>query len=627
MGVIQFVACLLILFCLFIIPLKADVQRVNSPFYGEVLFNYNQKKFFSAVIQLEKGLSQETLAADALEAKALLGSLYLGYGLHRNAEQIFNRVLEAVTDSQSRDRAWFYLAKIQFQRGYYQLAYEHLEKISSLLPEKLEDERLTLTVLSLIKMNQADQAVAFLVKQTESYKSAAYARFNLAVLLLKRGEQASAMKLLNEIAAMPRQDAEFAALLDRVNLLLANQFLEDEQFELASQHFSRLELHGRFSNQALLGLGWSAFGVNEFAIANAAWTELAGRQPLDSNILEAYLAKPYLSYQLKNYADSLAEYKKAIDVYQQQLDSIDQQLRQTDFSELILAMGGLESADEIGWSWQHDVLEGPLKTPYMLALISSHEFHESLKNYRDLLFLKKNMNKWQTNIAVFDDVIDVKTVANTELKPRAEARLKQLSEQNHGKASQVFANRVVEIDMDEDAMALANSTELKSLHQFRRIDYRLAYKLENMGDKLNHIKLVDRVVDLQHKNRLLDGLLKWDLMASYKVRLRNIKNSLTALEREISHSEQLKINIKEIIKSLPKNYDGYRQRLAAVNQQLTTATDQVDILLQQYDVHLQAMFVDELLVVKEKIEIYRSQALLAVAHIYDINLKTSEAGQ
>ena len=621
MVVIRLFALALTLLCLFITPLKADVQRVNSPFYGEVLFNFNQQKYFTAIVQLEKGLSQGQLAADELEAQALLGSLYLSYGLHRNAEQLFNSVLETSVDNQSRDLAWFYLAKIQFQRAYYQLAADHLGKISSPLPGQLEDERLTLMALSLMRLNKVEQAIEFLTLQTKEHKDVAYARFNLAVSLLKLGEQASAVKLLNEITIRLKQDSESAALIDRVNVLLANQYLEDEQFGKANQYFSQVELHGRYANQALLGLGWSAFGRNEFATANAAWAELAGRNLSDISVLEAKLARPYLLYQLKNYSDSLVEFKKAIDIYQQQLDLIDQQLGQTDFSALILAMVEVESDDEIGWYWQHDVLEGPLLNRYMLEFISSHEFQESLKNYRDLLFIKKNLDKRQASIHVFDDIINVKTAANAELKPRAEYKLEKLSEQDQTKAIQALADKIAIVEMDEDALALASSIELERLYQLRSIDYRLGYNLENIEDKLDYVKLVERAANLQKKHRLLGGILKWDLMTTYKIRLRKIKKSLAELELENNVSAQFKENIQEIIESLPQNYDGHRLRLTAVTQRLQISASQVDDLLRQYEVYLQSMLRNELISVQKRIEIYRSQALLSVAHIYDLNLK------
>ena len=621
MVVIRLFALALTVLCLFVAPLKAEVQRVNSPFYGEVLFNFNQQRFFTAIVQLEKGLSQGKLAADEIEARALLGSLYLSYGLHRNAEKIFNSVIEESVDDQSRDLAWFYLAKIQFQRGYYQLATDHLEKISSSIPEQHEDERLTLMALSLMKLNKVEQAIEFLSQQTKEHKNVTYARFNLAISLLKLGEKPSALKLLNEISITSKNDAESAALIDRVNVLLASQYLEDEQFGKASQYFSQVELHGRFSNQALLGLGWSAFGRNEFATANAAWSELASRNLSDASVLEAYLAKPYLLYQLKNYSDSLAHYKKAISIYQQQLNLIGQQLSQTDFSDLIMTMVEIESDDEIGWYWQHDVLEGPLLNDYMLEFISSHEFQESLKNYRDLLFIKNNLSKQQEKTRVFDDIIDVKTSANAENIPRAEDRLRLLSMQNQSRMIQMIADKIAVVETDEDALALADSLELERLHQLSSIDYRLAYNLENIADKLDYVKLVERAAKLQRKRSLLDGVLKWELMTSYKARLRTLKKSLAELESENSASAQFKKNIQEIIKSLPQNYDGHRERLTAVGQRMQTAIAQVDDLVQQYEAYLQFMLRDELISVQKRIEIYRSQALLSVAHIYDLNLK------
>jgi len=627
MAVIRSIALALMLLCLFITPPKADVQRVNTPFYGEVLFSFNQQKYFSAIVQLEKGLSQGQLANDTDEAQALLGSLYLAYGLHRNAQQIFNRVLESSVDNKSRNLAWFFLAKIQFQRGYYHLAVDHLEKISSPLSGQYEDERLTLMALSLMTLGKTEQAIEFLSQQMKGDNKVAYARFNLAVSLLKLGERESAIKLLNEVSAMPKQDAESAALIDRVNLLLANQYLENEQFDLANQYFNQVELQGRFSNQALLGLGWSAFGENEYATANAAWSELASRDSSDASVLEAYLARSYLLYQLKNYSDSLSEYKKVIDIYQQQLDLIEQQLNQTDFSKLILVMVELDSNDEIGWYWQHDVLEGPLLSGFMLEFVSSHEFQESLKNYRDLLFIKKNLSKQQASIHVFDDIIDVKTAANGENKPRAEARLMQLSAQNHDNKIQALADKIVEIEMNQDALALADSVELERLHQLRSIDYRLSFNLEELEDKLDYIKLVEQATKLQKKQRLLDGVLKWDLMTSYKARLWQIKKNLAELESENRSTDQFKENIKEIIKSLPQNFDGHSERLSAVGQRLGTATTQVDDLLRQYDAYLQSILRDELVAVKKRIEIYRSQALLSVAHIYDLNLKLGEVSQ
>ena len=141
------------------------------------------------------------------------------------------------------------------------------------------------------------------------------------------------------------------------------------------------------------------------------------------------------------------------------------------------------------------------------------------------------------------------------------------------------------------------------------------------------MKLVEQTANLQQKHHLLDGVMKWDLMTSYKTRLGKIKKRLAELESENGASDQFKDNIQQIINSLPQSYDDHRQRLITAAQRLQGASVQVEELLQQYDAYLQSMLRNELLVVKKRIEIYRSQALLSVAHIYDLNLAAGEVGQ
>ena len=73
--------------------------------------------------------AQGTAAADdhADEAELLLGGMYLSYGHHLEAAEIFERLLADNVDRDIRDRTWFFLAKIWYQRGY-------LEKSRKALP-------------------------------------------------------------------------------------------------------------------------------------------------------------------------------------------------------------------------------------------------------------------------------------------------------------------------------------------------------------------------------------------------------------------------------------------------------------------------------------------------------------
>lgn len=610
-----------------ITPIRADVERVNSPFYGEALFDFNQQKFFSSIVQLEKEISLGRLADDAAEAETLLGSLYLSYGLHRHAQTVFESLLETQADEKSRNLAWFYLAKIQYQRSYYELAAEHLEKINSALPAQYEDERMTLMALILLRLDDNQAAIELLNQAIGDNMNANYVRFNLAIAMLNSGDPESAIGLLGKSAESTKQDAESAALIDRINVALGYQYLEQEQFETAQQYFNQVELHGPFSNQALLGLGWAAFGMNDFGDAMAAWRELIRRDASDTNVLEAYLALPYLSYQIKSYSDSLADYKQAIEIYQDELDLVNQQLNENDFSDLVMALVDLDTNDEIGWRWQHDVLEGPLLNRYMLHFVSSHKFQESLKNYRDLLFIAKNLKQWSRSIDVYADIIDVKTAAYAELKPQAEKRLQQLSDDRYADSIKMLKNKISEIEKQENTFALLSSDEQDKYRRLRSIDYRLSYNLQELDDKLSHLKVVQLANKMLEQHALLDGLLKWEVMTTYKQRVWDVKKNLKQLEAENRTSEELRQDIQQIIDAVPESFDGHSQRLAMIEERMQTISVQVANLLRQYEAYLQAQIRGELLAVKQTIEIYRSQAMLSVAHILDLNLKLNEVSQ
>ena len=64
----------------------------------------------------------------------MLGGLYLSYGEHRLAGEIFERVLAQSVDPELNDRAWFFLAKIWYQRGYLAEAEAALGRIPALCP-------------------------------------------------------------------------------------------------------------------------------------------------------------------------------------------------------------------------------------------------------------------------------------------------------------------------------------------------------------------------------------------------------------------------------------------------------------------------------------------------------------
>jgi len=122
------------------------------------------------------------------ESELLLGGLYLSYGHHQRAAEIFERLLADKVEPEIRDRTWFFLAKIWYQRGYLAEAQAALDKLQNKLDKPLEAERNMLQAQLLIDNRKHDQAIALLEDWSGRNVWSNYAKFNLGVAMVRNGD-------------------------------------------------------------------------------------------------------------------------------------------------------------------------------------------------------------------------------------------------------------------------------------------------------------------------------------------------------------------------------------------------------------------------------------------------------
>ena len=92
---------------------------IKDLYYGDVLFYFYQDDYFNALTRLRAAQDKGRVSHHADEAELLLGGLYLSYGQHLEAGKIFERLLARTSLLPSRNRAWFYLGKVWYQRSYW----------------------------------------------------------------------------------------------------------------------------------------------------------------------------------------------------------------------------------------------------------------------------------------------------------------------------------------------------------------------------------------------------------------------------------------------------------------------------------------------------------------------------
>ena len=109
-------------------------QVIHDLRYGETLYHFYQENYFSAITRLTVAEKQHPIQDQGAEPELLLGSLYLSYGMHREAGEIFSRLLKSNVPQYTQDKAWYYLARLRYLGGHFSAAREALQKIKNALP-------------------------------------------------------------------------------------------------------------------------------------------------------------------------------------------------------------------------------------------------------------------------------------------------------------------------------------------------------------------------------------------------------------------------------------------------------------------------------------------------------------
>ncbi len=135
---------------------------VQDAQFGEVLFYFYQEEYFPAIVRLLAAQKQTQLENHLDDSELLLGGMYLSYGHHLRAAEIFERLLADNVAQDVRDRTWFFLAKIWHQRGYLAESQQALDRIEAEMPEPFEAERQMLQAQILIDNAQHEQAIDLL---------------------------------------------------------------------------------------------------------------------------------------------------------------------------------------------------------------------------------------------------------------------------------------------------------------------------------------------------------------------------------------------------------------------------------------------------------------------------------
>ena len=112
------------------------------------------------------------------------------------------------------------------------------------------------------KEDQTVEAFRFMVGSIEAVRAAAYSRYNLAVAMLRNGDEARGLSWLDLLGRNVASDPQLKALRDKANLALGWHFLKAGQGRTALGVLGRVPVDGLLADRALLGMGWAMLAPN-----------------------------------------------------------------------------------------------------------------------------------------------------------------------------------------------------------------------------------------------------------------------------------------------------------------------------------------------------------------------------
>ncbi len=593
-----------------------DEIVIKDPQFGEVLFYFYQDDYFPAIVRLLAAQQQEQLTDHVDEAELLLGGMYLSYGHHLEAAAIFERLLAAKVDPEIRDRTWFFLAKIWYQRGYLDKAREALSLIEGELPDNLRRESLMLNAQIMIDAGEYDAAIASLQNWQGRTEWASYARFNIGVALVRSGRVNEAAALLEELGNMNPFNDELSALRDKANLALGYALLQDEQPYAAKAPLQRVRLEGPFSNKALLGVGWADAEMNNYHRALVPWMELRGRDLLDPAVQESMLAIPYAMARLDSISQAADHYVNAIEAFYEEANRLDRTIEHIESGAFFDEFIEDDPLDSTGWYWElEDLPEGP-EARYLFHLLATHQFQEGLKNYRDLSYLQRNLDSWQQNVGVYANMLETQKEKLAQSIPLVQESLSEADLDAMIQRKLDYDSVANNIDNNRDWLALASKSEFDLWNEISEIESNPALRAD-----------IPEAQEVRDKIDLLKGVMQWNLERDFRERLWKLRRDLQQTGEGLVATQRSWRQIDETMRTEPLRFAELSDRVYGLAPRVEGMKMRVEDALSRQRVFLQDIAVGELQAQKDRLDVYTIQARFALAAIYDIAATAGEEAE
>jgi hypothetical protein len=343
------------------------------------------------------------------------------------------------------------------------------------------------------------------------------------------------------------------------------------------------------------------------------------REVTDAPVQEAMLTVPYAYGKLKVNSKAAVMYGSALEKFDTEVDKLEASTRSILEGHFLRALVREELKQDADWVVKLRELPQTPETYYLLDLMASHDFQESLKNYLDLEQLRRRLEVWERDLDAFEEIIAQRRAYYQPLLPAIDREFRRLDSQMRLRLEQ--RDRI--------------GKRLSAMLVVPRPDY-----LATAGERVigERIALLERKLtaggtavpgEVEARIQRLRGVLHWNIYTAYDSRFTEAFKHLRDLDREVDLLKRQYTAFVRTRQAATQSYEGYDNVIHRQRSLIRNARETVGELMVRQGHMLETMAVNELAARRERVAEFQTKARFTMADSYDraIRTQTQETGE
>ena len=409
-------------FALLALPITVQAQTGSSRLLqGEVRYESLLGHHLDALLVYNSGLSSGRAQSSPVEAG--ITDARLALSLSKTVEHQLKADTGDEDGRQSRNRSAYQLAWFYYKSRKPMQALEMLERIEGKAEGVSGTDIDYLRALIYLEVGRFRDAAGLLYELPLAHRPGGYTQYNMAMAQLLSGNEERGRSTLESLGRTRTSDPDLLALKDLANIKLGYRYLQEGMLEHARDSFNRVRLDGPFTNQALLGSGWTLFSMGQIERAIVSWSVLHKKEAINDTVIEAKMALPYAYSKLGVHGKAANLYAHAVELLESEIAGLDAASEAVRNGELGRAI--VDSRSTQGEDW-FDGLARDSEQPslYLPLLLANDEFRKQAAMLHQLALFDSRIEQGLNSVAAS---IEYAKLAQKNYKAALPAAEKELS--------------------------------------------------------------------------------------------------------------------------------------------------------------------------------------------------------